>query len=104
MCNTAPAPPTEPSATGELLAIYLDPGEVGKGIGAALMNQALDDMRARAYRGALLWVLEANVRARRFYEKGGWLADDTVRDEEIWGTPVREVRYRIALNDTAPRL
>ena len=71
---------------------------VGTGVGAALMRQALADMRARGYRAALLWVLDANDRARRFYERFGWQPDGTVKEEQLWGAPAREVRYRIALD------
>jgi GNAT superfamily N-acetyltransferase len=96
LCNTAPAR-DQPADTGELLAIYLDPDVVGTGVGAALMRQALSDMRARGRRAAVLWVLEANDRARRFYERFGWQADGAVKEELVWGTPVRELCYRIAL-------
>jgi RimJ/RimL family protein N-acetyltransferase len=42
----------------------------------------------------VLWVLEANERARRFYERGGWKADGETRVEAISGQPVPQVRYR----------
>jgi GNAT superfamily N-acetyltransferase len=98
LCNTAPAR-DQPDGTAELLAIYLDPDVVGTGVGAALMAQALADMRQRGYRAAVLWVLEANDRARRFYERFGWQPDGTVKDDTLWGAPIREVRYQIALDD-----
>ena len=44
-CHTAPARDGTPE-TAELFAIYLDPDVVGTGVGAALMRQALSDMRA----------------------------------------------------------
>ncbi|HEY3111992.1 MAG TPA: GNAT family N-acetyltransferase [Chloroflexota bacterium] len=97
LCNTAPAR-DGPPGTAELLSIYLEPDVVGTGVGAALMRQALADMRARGYRAALLWVLDANDRARRFYEHFGWRPDGTVKEEQLWGAPVCEVRYRIALD------
>jgi GNAT superfamily N-acetyltransferase len=98
LCNTAPDRGGEPG-TGELLSLYLEPDAVGTGVGAALMRHALADLRARGYRAALLWVLEANERARRFYEKGGWRPDGGIKTEDVWGAAAREVRYRIALGD-----
>jgi ribosomal protein S18 acetylase RimI-like enzyme len=97
LCNTAPAR-DQPAGTGELLSIYLEPDAVGTGVGSALMREALADMRARGYRSAVLWVLEANDRARRFYEKFGWQPDGEVKDDQLWGVPIREARYRVALD------
>ena len=42
---------------------------------------------------AVLWVLEPNERARRFYERGGWAFDGTTRDELIGGVPTHQLRY-----------
>ncbi|HEY3081746.1 MAG TPA: GNAT family N-acetyltransferase [Chloroflexota bacterium] len=100
LCNTAPARDGAPG-TAELLSIYLEPDAVGTGVGAALMRHALADLRARGYRAAILWVLDANARARRFYEKGGWRPDGAAKTEDVWGAAAHEVRYRIALEDTA---
>jgi ribosomal protein S18 acetylase RimI-like enzyme len=87
------------SGTAELNTIYLDPVVVGTGIGAALMRHALADLGGRGYRAAVLWVQDANERARRFYEKGGWAADGAQKTEDVWGTPVHQLRYRVALSD-----
>ena len=100
-CSTAPATGDLPD-TAEVHAIYLEPDFVGTGVGAALMRCALADLRARGVRTAILWVLDTNARARRFYEQGGWWADGPTRVEEVWGASVREVRYRIGLNDAPP--
>jgi GNAT superfamily N-acetyltransferase len=87
----------------ELHTIYVEPAVVGAGVGAALMRQALAELRGRRVRTVILWVLDTNARARRFYERGGWRTDGGVRTEEIWGARVREVRYRIALDDPGGR-
>jgi ribosomal protein S18 acetylase RimI-like enzyme len=65
----------------ELYAIYLDQAVVGRGIGRALLAQALADLRRRGYQSAMLWVLATNARARRFYEAAGWRADGVTRTE-----------------------
>ena len=43
----------------------------------------------------MLWVFEDNPRARRFYEREGWVADDR-RTEVIRGVETVEVRYRLS--------
>jgi GNAT superfamily N-acetyltransferase len=77
---------------GELFAIYVHPDAWGSGAGSALMTNALDALRR--YSSATLWVLEDNPRARRFYEREGWILDGGHRDEELLGMTVTEVRYR----------
>jgi GNAT superfamily N-acetyltransferase len=79
--------------TGELMAIYLAPEAWGKGIGRELLGRAVDELRARGYRRATLWVLDTNARARRFYEAAGWRADGSVKEEPHLGATLREVRY-----------
>ena len=46
------------------------------------------------YGAALLWVLEDNPRARRFYERAGWAPDGVRKAEERFGVRAAEVRYR----------
>jgi GNAT superfamily N-acetyltransferase len=85
-CNTAPVQDdrrdTAAPDTAELFTLYLEPDVVGTGVGAALMRHALADLRAHGYRTAILWVLDTNTRARRFYERGGWRADGAVKTGE----------------------
>jgi ribosomal protein S18 acetylase RimI-like enzyme len=85
-------------AAAELHTIYLEPEVVGTGAGAALMRHALSDLRNRGFRSAVLWVQDTNTRARRFYEKGGWCPDGAEKTADVWGMPVRQVRYRINLD------
>ena len=61
------------------------------------MTDALTGLRDEGFFDAILWVLEENPRARRFYEHAGWTADGGVKDEQWLEKLVREVRYRIAL-------
>lgn len=82
-----------PSAGGELYALYADPAAWGLGVGRALMDAAVDGMRAAGHRDALLWVLRGNARARRFYERMGWVADGGEREQESERLPVPAVRY-----------
>jgi ribosomal protein S18 acetylase RimI-like enzyme len=84
-------------ATAELATLYLDPQVVGTGVGRALLRKAMADLHQRGYRVAVLWVLETNVRARRFYEIAGWRSDGTIKSEQRSGVELREMRYRVDL-------
>lgn len=79
--------------TGELGAIYLDPADWDKGYGRALMQRGESELKARGYRQAILWVLDSNERARRFYEIGGWEADGLKKTEHRGKVALNEVRY-----------
>jgi ribosomal protein S18 acetylase RimI-like enzyme len=83
--------------TGELYAVYLDPDLFGRGIGKQLSDHALDDLRARGFRTATLWVLETNEGARRFYEREGWAADGLRTTERVDCEMRPTVRYRTSL-------
>jgi L-amino acid N-acyltransferase YncA len=85
------------STTAELSTLYLDPQVVGSGVGRALLHAAIEDLRQRGYRTAVLWVLESNARARRFYEIAAWRCDGTTKTEERSGVALREVRYQLDL-------
>ncbi|MEV6149603.1 hypothetical protein AB0L53_04610 [Nonomuraea sp. NPDC052129] len=50
------------------------------------------------YEKATLWVMEANVRARRFYESNGWHSDGSVKQDETRGFVLTEIRYRRVVN------
>ena len=84
-------------AEGEVWGIYAAPEAWGTGAGPELMRAGLDELRARGHRDAILWVLEDNPRARRFYEREGWALDGAEKQDEFLGLEVAEVRYRIAL-------
>ena len=82
---------------GELYAIYVLPEAWGAGHGRALMAAVLERLRGEGFPEAILWVLEDNPRTRRFYEEGGWRLNGEPREVTFLETPVRVVRYRIAL-------
>ena len=79
-------------ATGLLNAIHLAPAEQGRGVGRALMVDALEAMRARGWRRAVLWVLARNAHALDFYRRVGWTPTGDERDEPIGSTPTRQLR------------
>lgn len=89
-------PSRDAEGEGELYAIYVADSEWGGGAGNRLMEVALEFLRPR-FPAATLWVLDANARARRFYEKHGWSFDGTVEDFARGDFTIPEVRYRIDL-------
>lgn len=96
-----PARPIDdpPKDYAEVTHLYLDPQQIGTGLGAALLSEALRDARAEGYCGLLLWTLEANERARRFYERFGLRTDGARHSEPAWlGEGVHEVRYVLAFD------
>jgi GNAT superfamily N-acetyltransferase len=59
----------------EVYAIYLSPAWWSAGVGRALMDAALAELRAGGYRRVVLWTLTGNARARRFYDRAGFAPD-----------------------------
>lgn len=79
---------------GELVSLYLLPEFMGRGYGRALLAAAMEALAGQGYRDVLLWTLEGNLRARRFYEKAGFTLSGDVMEDEIGGRPLRELLYR----------
>jgi GNAT superfamily N-acetyltransferase len=84
----------DPAVTGEITSIYVRPDAWGSGVGRALLAAAVEALTAAGFRGATLWVLSDNPRARRFYAAAGWAEDGATKDDVVGGAPVTEVRYR----------
>lgn len=83
----------DPSVTAELAALYAVPEVWGRGVGRELLAATVAAMAAAGFRGAGLWVLEANHRARSFYEAAGWRPDGSSVSEETEGRMLTELRY-----------
>ena len=81
----------------ELYALYVHPAWWSTGTGRALMDQVLAKVRAAGYGCITLWVLEANARARRFYQRAGFIPDGARHVLDDLGG-VTEIRYRQALS------
>jgi GNAT superfamily N-acetyltransferase len=88
---------------GELCALYVDPGQWGRGIGVALIAAARAHLAQRGFQHASLWLLEGNTRAARFYQIDGWTPDGEHKTDVVWGLTVKEIRYCTSLvADSAP--
>ena len=77
---------------GEFSAIYVLRAFQGKGFGTRLLGTMSVDLVGRGFRGAALWVLRENLRARRFYEyHGGQVIAE--REDDRDGTILVELAY-----------
>lgn len=86
------------AAQGEVYAIYVDPLYWSTGAGLALMRRAVRHLSEAGFGEIGLWVLEQNPRARRFYDRYGFVLDGTTKLDTIGGdrpdaTVVVELRY-----------
>lgn len=82
---------------GEVMAIYVDPAYLRRGVGRSLMNAARNRLRRVGVGSAALWVLDGNVAARRCYERDGCSCDGARRTSTYGGGAAAEVRYRLRL-------
>jgi GNAT superfamily N-acetyltransferase len=82
------------AAIGEVTAIYVLADFWSRGVGRALMHCAVENLRDAGFTSATLWVLDANLRARRFYEAAGWASDGATQFSDRGTFSFSEVRYR----------
>ena len=75
----------------EIRVFYLDPDCFRQGIGRKFMDYMLDLARAGNYPGVLLYVLEENHNARRFYEACGFVCEGKRKVQNV--PPLENVRY-----------
>lgn len=87
-----------PPDAAEVTHLYVDPAVQERGAGKALLEGAVGIARSGGYRTLVLWVLEENRSARRFYERFG-LSPDGARhtDPAYLGNDAVELRYAVAL-------
>lgn len=77
-----------------LWQLFVLPDWWGRGVAPVLHDAAVAEMRARGFAQARLYTPSAHGRARRFYERRGWSADD-----EVWNPELQLVltEYRLML-------
>lgn len=79
---------------GEISAIYLHPNEWHKGFGKLLMNAALLELKKSGFNEAILWVIEKNDQANKFYEKMGFIKTGDFEAVNFESISLNEVRYK----------
>ena len=50
-------------------------------------------LKQYGFKNMCLWVLKDNIRARKFYQKNGFIISGDEREIEIAGCNIREVEY-----------
>lgn len=80
-------------STGELGALYIEPGSWRRGIGSQLMDWTKRTALARGWTNLTLWVMRSNAQARAFYEAAGWSRDGAVKRTYLGGSTIELVRY-----------
>lgn len=98
--NVGPA--RDGSGLGEVRILYVEPESWGSGAGQRLMDRAHRELAA-GYDEAILTVLAANPRARRFYERNGWRFEREVVEPHFGDRPTQVARYRRRLRPAAGR-
>lgn len=84
---------------GEVWALYLDPERWGTGLADELLEHTETRLKAEGFDSAVLWVLDDNPRARRFYERFGWTPSGIEADFDVYcDVNVPEVEYRKELS------
>ncbi len=78
---------------GEIVSIYLLPKYMGKGYGKCLLDAVVRELECLGFQDIFLWVLEDNLRARKFYEKAGFIPGQNYLDDNIGGKELREIQY-----------
>lgn len=86
------------SEIGELYGIYIHPNFIGRGLGSALMQYALNVLKQNGYKKATLWVLDTNEKTRKFYERKGWRVEGATKVDKRDEFDLHETRYIITLN------
>jgi ribosomal protein S18 acetylase RimI-like enzyme len=84
------------TADAEVYTLYLLRRAQGLGTGRALFERMRAALAALGRRSLLLWVLEGNDRACRFYERAGGVAVERSAFE-LDGTPLFDIAYRFEL-------
>jgi GNAT superfamily N-acetyltransferase len=82
------------SDVGELYAVYVLADRWRRGIGTALHDVCLTELRRAGFGEATLWTLDAIPAAKTFYERLGWAPDGAVVSRDFAGTELAIVRYR----------
>lgn len=85
---------------GEVIALYLLPEGIGRGLGSQAMRFALDRLGTLGFGDTVLTVLSDNARAIRFYTSFGFAPDGDEETIEL-GRTLLERRYRLP-RETAP--
>lgn len=81
------------AAWGEIVSLYLLPEVMRKGIGSALLAEAISALHEDGYTRVYLWAIEGNERAEHFYRSQGFKQTADRVHYKIGSRDVTDVRY-----------
>jgi GNAT superfamily N-acetyltransferase len=84
---------SDPARVALLDRLYTEPASWRRGLGRALLDAAMEELRERGFREVTLWTAEWNT-SQGFYEALGWERDGATREKTFAGSTFTEVRYR----------
>lgn len=95
LCQYGPSEDDDdrPEEVGHVHRLYVQPAMQRQGVGRSLLAAAAQRLTGAGLASVTLWVLEADPRARAFYERLGWRPDGARRYED----GAVDLRYRLAL-------
>ncbi len=70
----------EDKGRAELICIHSLVDNWGKGYGSMMMERVLAEVKKAGYPEIILWVFEDNIRARRLYEKWGFVLSEEKKE------------------------
>lgn len=89
----------EPEGVAEIAAIYADPSAQGRGLGKALMHDAIASLGPE-WHTLTVWTLAENYRALAFYAAFGFKRDGSERTDDHWLVPDIRLRRQLGLAGT----
>lgn len=78
---------------GEIMSLYLDPDYYHQGIGSALLNHGIEEMKKIKYRGCQLWILKGNDAGISFFKKHGFLPTKKASAFKLAGQPMTDLKF-----------
>jgi ribosomal protein S18 acetylase RimI-like enzyme len=97
VCSFGPRRQPASETVGAIYVLHVRPDVTRRGLGKALLDDALRRLAARGFGTSVLWVLRDNANARRFYEAQGWSFTGEEFVEDRGGFAIPETRYAITL-------
>ncbi len=76
----------------DLMAIYVEPPFKGLGIGSELIRSVEEKAQGKGFGTMIVWTLEKNDGAIRFYEKHGYARDGGKEHWDVWGAEIIRLR------------
>lgn len=87
--------PKSKATTGELWALYVDPGHWGRGAGLALWDAAREGLIEEGCTEVTMWIPLCNDRALRFAELAGFKRElSSAKTALVGGVKLEEIRLR----------